>query len=198
MSLFESNVALCRRNHGQQSKGSTLWSAFIVPPMLLESSPTPQQSGIQSLPTELLLQIFSYAGLAGRFSLALTCKRLLQVSSMTTLAIPSAAKHRAAYHSAPCTGMLDMMRLCAPLDARGHRKKTLALCCDCFRYRPKRKSYWKRARKHYPTPSDSSYLQFYMNFVQSWSSGSAYQCPTCWCEERIRTYERFGLFKKTT
>jgi hypothetical protein len=30
-----------------------------------------------------------------------------------------------------------------PLDARGRPKRTWAVCGDCLRYRPTRKSYWK-------------------------------------------------------
>ncbi|KAI1501063.1 hypothetical protein F5X99DRAFT_383770 [Biscogniauxia marginata] len=169
----------CKWEHGPRQ-----WDAFRIPQML-ESSPEIQRSRLLSLPTEILLQVFSDAGPVDKLCLALTCKRLLHVSAMIPLKIPSAAKHRKRL-SLACPAMLGIVRFFKPVDARGRPKKTLALCCDCYRYRPKRQSYWKGVRKNYPT--DSSCLAGYMDVVPSWSSGYSFQCPACWCESRIRDW----------
>ncbi|RYC80055.1 hypothetical protein BFJ63_vAg17058 [Fusarium oxysporum f. sp. narcissi] len=172
-----------------QSKHSPVqWDAFKIPIKLLKQSHPIQSSGLLVLPNELLLEILVHVDSVGQLFLALTCKRLLVVSSMAITMIPSAPKHRA-YHL-DCSAMLALLRVVQPLDARGRSKKSWAPCCVCYRYRPKRKGYWKGVQKRYPKEMACGILAGHDSIVQSWSEkrSSSYQCPSCWCEERVIKY----------
>ncbi|SCN82888.1 unnamed protein product [Fusarium fujikuroi] len=122
---------------------------FIIPQELLSAVPT-ISSRLVRLPTELLLILFSHVtDPIDQLCLALTCRRLLQISSFLVVKIPSVSKHR--YLPPPfCDRMFMLMRRLAPSGALGRRqKRTLALCCDCLRYQPTKKSYWKKDEKRY-------------------------------------------------
>lgn len=139
------------------------------------------------LPTELLLLLFSHIDdPIEQLCLALTCKRLLQVSSFVVVKIPSVSKHR--YLPPPfCDRMLMLMRRLAPSGARGLRqKRTLALCCDCLRYQSTKKSYWKKDGKRYTTAKPGvGAWKIWDSTVWSWTSWYSFQCPACWLRERI-------------
>ncbi|KAJ3455281.1 hypothetical protein MRS44_013881 [Fusarium solani] len=181
--LWPYDLADCESEHAP-----TQWNAFKIPQTLLEQPQATQSSGLLALPNELLLQIFMHAGSVDQLFLALTCKRLLNISSMTVTMIPCTSKHRASRLN--CSAMLALLHVVRPLDARGRFKKSLAPCCDCYRYRPKRKSYWKGVEKRYRRESASGILVGHDSIVDSWSKkhSSSYQCPECWCEERINKY----------
>jgi hypothetical protein len=167
---------------------SEIWWLLYWREQLLKQSHPIQSSGLLVLPNELLLEILVHVDSVGQLFLALTCKRLLVVSSMTITMIPSAPKHRA-YHL-DCSAMLALLRVVQPRDARGRSKKSWAPCCVCYRYRPKRKGYWKGVQKRYPKEMACGILAGHDSIVQSWSEkrSSSYQCPSCWCEERVIKY----------
>ncbi|RKK27305.1 hypothetical protein BFJ66_g16720 [Fusarium oxysporum f. sp. cepae] len=121
---------------------------FIIPQELLNAVPR-IFSPLVRLPSELLLNLFSHVtDPIDQLCLALTCRRLLQISSSLAVKIPSVSKHK--YLPPPlCHGMLSLLRRLAPLDARGRPKRTSALCCDCLRYLPTKKSYWKKEGERY-------------------------------------------------
>ncbi|ORY64860.1 uncharacterized protein BCR38DRAFT_431168 [Pseudomassariella vexata] len=169
----------------KQGHASACWGKFKIPKTLLVASQATQSSALLQLPNELLLLIFRYTRLVGDLALALTCKRLLVVSSMTAIRIPSAARHRAV-PDLNCAGMLRLLRVMEPPK----RPSRWALCCDCYRWRPKRQVYWKSALKKYAAESSSRLLKGYCHVVESWSrkSSPSYQCPECWCAERSRKY----------
>lgn len=155
---------------------------------LLEQPLVTQSSELLVLLNEVLLEIFKHSGAVDRLFLALTCKRLLSISSMTATIIPCASKYRA--FRLNCSAMLRILNAVQPLGACGRLKTSWAPCCVCYRYRPKRRSYWKGVDKQYPAYLACGILTGYNVSVDSWSErGSiSYQCPECWCEERINTY----------
>lgn len=171
--------AVCQRNN---SKKKT---------RLLGATPTTtQSSALLTLPTELVLQILAYAGSVDQLFLALSCKRLLLISSLKDISIPCAPKHRA--HGTNCSAMLAILRALQPLNTQGRANKTWAPCCDCYRYRPRKKSYWKMVGKRYQVNLyvGCKILSHYDDVVESWSCkrSCSYQCPECWCSERISKY----------
>ncbi|POR31367.1 Uncharacterized protein TPAR_08427 [Tolypocladium paradoxum] len=172
----------CRRGHA-----GAHWDALKIPRTLLETPQVAQSSALLALPNEILLQIIAHAGSLDQLFLALTCKTMLAISSMTTIIIPSAPRHRADRLS--CSAMLALLHTMQPRRARGHPKKSWAPCCVCYRYRPKRKSYWKRVVRRYEEELSCGILAGYDLIVDSWSrkGSSSYECPGCWCEERIKT-----------
>ncbi|KAH7120199.1 hypothetical protein B0J13DRAFT_568643 [Dactylonectria estremocensis] len=84
---------------------------------------------------------------------------------MTVTMIPCASKHRASRLN--CSAMLALLHVVRPLDAHGRIKKSWALCCVCYRYRPKRKNYWKGAKKRNPRESASGILVGHDSIVHS-------------------------------
>ncbi|QQK46449.1 F-box domain containing protein [Penicillium digitatum] len=165
----------CQRDHAPAQ-----WGAFKIPQTLLETPLVTQSSGLVALPNELLLQIIANAHSVDQLSLALTCKRMLALSAMATITIPSAPMHRA--YSLNCSAMLALLRALQPRGARGHPKKSWAPCCVCYRYRPKRRGYWTLVEKLYEEDLFCGILAGYEYVVDSWSDkrSSSYQCPECW------------------
>lgn len=143
------------------------------------------------LPVELQLKIFSHAEPNDKICLALSCRRLLQTSTMLSLGTFSAPKHRSLpddrcpdrQHYETINVLLQRLR---PLDAGGRKKRTWCLCAHCLRYRPRRaSSYWKLSFKGDEDPdmwlrAEGSWLQA----MASWSSRYTGQCPECWFERR--------------
>ncbi|KAI0436076.1 hypothetical protein F4803DRAFT_573030 [Xylaria telfairii] len=164
----------CLESHRAQ------WSAFKIPQILYTAPQTAQSSTLLALPNELLLEIFVYAGPAERLYLALTCKQLLIVSSMISITIPSAPKHRVSYPDG-CMAMLRLLDGMLVRNTRGEPKDTSsAVCHICYRYRPKNKRFWKGVEKRYSTISPTEYSKV----VKKWCHRHSplYQCPECWCE----------------
>ncbi|WQF77001.1 Putative F-box domain-containing protein [Colletotrichum destructivum] len=180
---WPSHLADCQSEHAPAQ-----WDTFKIPLKLLVQPQPIQSSGILALPNELLLQILMHVNPVSQLFLALTCKRLLVVSTMTVTMITSAPKHRS--HRLDCSAMLAVLHTVRPTDARGRSKTSWAPCCVCYRYRPKRKPYWKDVQKSYPKEWVCGILVDYDSIVQSWSKkhSSSYQCPDCWCEERMNKY----------
>lgn len=150
-------------------------------------------SRLVRLPSELLLILFSHIDdPIEQLCLALTCRRLLQISSFRVVKIPSISKHR--YLPPPfCYRMFSLLRRLAPLDARGRPKRTLALCCDCLWYRPTRKSYWKKDGERYTTAKPGiGAWEIWDSRVSAWTSSYSFQCPACWLRERMMTQEQAG------
>lgn len=145
------------------------------------------------LPSELLLHLFSHiTDPIDQLCLALACRRLLQVSSFLRVKIPSVAKHR--YLPPPlCHRVLSLLRRLAPLDVRGRPKRSSALCCDCLRYRPKKKSHWKNDGERYAIMEPGiDVWEIWDNRVSSWTSSYSFQCPACLLKERLDVLERAG------
>ncbi|KAL9103211.1 MAG: hypothetical protein Q9163_001738 [Psora crenata] len=118
------------------------WKPFIVPQNLLRSD-VKWSSPLLSLPTEILIEVFSHARMLDQLALALACKRLLQVSSCIRLKISSLTGQPVSRHSGT---MEKLLRFVRPVDARGRPKRGWSVCVDCLQYRPMRKSYWKKKR----------------------------------------------------
>ncbi|KAH6953689.1 hypothetical protein BKA56DRAFT_681884 [Ilyonectria sp. MPI-CAGE-AT-0026] len=127
-------IAQCSENHAPQ-----LWTRFKIPSMPLGATPATQSLPLWTLPNELLLQIFEHLSRVDRLFMALTCKRLLSVASMKRPFIPSAKKHRGVEHG--CSAMLGILRVTKP-TRHGLPDRSWATCCDCYRFRPKKKTYW--------------------------------------------------------
>ncbi|MCJ1243467.1 hypothetical protein MMC30_000664 [Trapelia coarctata] len=152
---------------------AALWKPFIVP-QNLRTSPTSHSSPFLRFPTEILVQIFQQADPLDKVSLALACKNLLQISSLVSLKTLYPIEHKAA---CSCREMEKFLIRIKPLNARGREKKTWAVCVDCMRYRPTRKSYWKRKRGHWVN------TKHWESLLWSWNAKYSLQCPECWAEE---------------
>ncbi|PFH59191.1 hypothetical protein XA68_12675 [Ophiocordyceps unilateralis] len=178
------HLADCQRDHAP-----TQWEVLKIPHTLLMMSQDAQPSALVALPIELVLLIIAYADPVDRLFLALTCKNMLAISSIEPITIPSAPRHRADHLN--CSAMLAIMHAIHPRGTRGRPNKSWALCCVCYRYRPKKQKYWQRKEKR-PAKDDVScgLLANYDTVVENWShrGSTSYQCPECWCEERINTY----------
>ncbi|PNY28306.1 Uncharacterized protein TCAP_01766 [Tolypocladium capitatum] len=175
----------CQRDHA-----AAQWGTFKIPGtlQLLATPQVAQTSALLALPNELLLQITKHAGSVDQLFLALACKKMLAISAMTAITIPSARRHRA--DRVDCSAMLAILGVVQPRGPRGHPRKSWAPCCVCYRYRPKRKSYWALVRRRYKGEDSCGFFSGYDWTVHSWSrkDSSSYQCPECWCRERIREY----------
>lgn len=146
------------------------------------------------LPPEVLLHLFSQAvNPVDQLCLALTCRRLLQVSSLLVIRIPSVAKHRYLNPPSGCE-LFPMLRRLAPLGPNGRPNRTVALCCDCLWYRPTRKSYWKKDGDKYALVEPHEHArEGWDGRVSSWKSRYSFQCPACWLRERTEILERAGM-----
>lgn len=120
--------------------------------------------------------------------LALTCKRMLAISSLITIKIPSAAKHR--LYGQNCSAMLAILQLLKPRGPRGRPLRSVALCCVCYRFMPKRKNYWDRLKEKHKGEYSGGVFRGYDHMVDKWCHkwSSSYECPGCWCEDQIRKY----------
>lgn len=158
---------------------------------LVETQSVAQSSTLLTMPTEVLLEIFTQANAVDKFFLALTCKRLAAVASMIVITIPSSSKHRAARLS--CRGMLSILAVMQPLDAKRRPLKPWGPCCDCYRYRPRMEIYWKGVWENHQSEWPSQCLEWYDKGVRRWGrkDSDAYQCPECWCEAHFRKYTRY-------
>ncbi|KAH7157831.1 hypothetical protein B0J13DRAFT_650521 [Dactylonectria estremocensis] len=158
---------------------------FKVPTELLNAV-SQGSSTLVRFPSELLVNIFTHlANPVDELCLALSCKRLLQVSTFWTLKIPSVEKHR--FLRPPfCLSMLSMMRRLAPVDSKGRLKQTTGLCCDCLRYRPLKKTFWKEDGKRYKLEVPPEHAdEHWDDRVSIWKSKFSFQCPECWLKEKI-------------
>ncbi|KAI1754659.1 hypothetical protein F4782DRAFT_493373 [Xylaria castorea] len=167
---------------------SAHWGVFKIPQTLHTSVQAIQSSALLALPNELLLEIFAHAGSVDRLFLALTCKRLLDVSSMVIITIPSAPKHRV-FAPRSCKAMLGLLHGIRALNTYGKpRDASSAVCCDCYRYRPKKRKFWKGVEKGYSAVLPEVIGELYDSIVQDWCHrrSQSYQCPECWCEERAK------------
>ncbi|KAI1378050.1 hypothetical protein F4677DRAFT_414300 [Hypoxylon crocopeplum] len=177
---FYGDITTCCMTHTH-----THWGVFAIPRTVLKESLVKHQtSPLLKLPNEILLRIFAYASWDEKLFFALTCKTLLDVTTMTTVVIPSALSHRV-HHLSGCPGMLSLLHLLGPRGPHGHPKETQGLCCDCYRYRPRRISYWKCILKHLLTEGACLTPEGYESAVTHWNTGYSYQCPECYCVERV-------------
>lgn len=149
-------------------------------PQLLKAGP--QITGnLLCLPTEILVQIFRSIDSLDRLCLALTCRHLLQVSSLVKTRVPSVHKHRFLPPST-CDEIFHLFRRLAPRDNRGRLDRKIGLCCDCLRYRTRRRGFWRTHRKKYLKMGVTP--EIWKSVVKSWYVAFIFQCPECWCKER--------------
>ncbi|KAK3322912.1 hypothetical protein B0H66DRAFT_217006 [Apodospora peruviana] len=162
---------------------------FVIPQRLL-TAPVKLSSPIVTLPTELLLEIFAHADPVTTVCLALTCKRLLQVSSLTSIKIPSISHHRHRSRAAEatvtqirymplmncCAEMVSLLKPLERLHARERKIMRTALCHDCVRYVSTRPDSW-----HYPMEmlGPSGRQKEFHRVITTWSAGVTVQCPKC-------------------
>ncbi len=131
----------------------------------------PQSSPLFRLPIEILIQIFKNTDNTDQLCLALTCKFLLQIAESLHLEVHSAREHELV---TCCTTMEDILRRIKPLNRRGQPSRAWHVCLDCVRYRPTRKSYWKKRRLE--GVGDA----VWKNCIDCWNNKYSLQCPDCW------------------
>lgn len=142
-----------------------------------------------ALPTEVLLCVFEQADPIDAVCLALASKRLLQVSSLLTISVPSVAKHRNIQPST-CKDIYHLLWRFEPLCDRRvyNREKKFGLCCDCLQYRPKKKVHWRLFAAKYKRTRGVSGEQW-KEAVKQWSGPGA-QCPECYCDEHYAVIDK--------
>jgi F-box domain. len=139
------------------------------------------------LPVEVLVEIFNWCDYLDRMCFAMVCRRLLQVSSLVRIRIPSVIKHQFLPPST-CPHIFLLLRRIEPRDDQGQRDRTLGLCCDCLRRRTRRKSFWGKYEDEYSTKLEKI-LNYWQNAVRHWHDGYSFQCPECWCREKLCLYQ---------
>ncbi|KAI1115465.1 hypothetical protein F5Y14DRAFT_460587 [Nemania sp. NC0429] len=184
----------------------------------------PYAPPIFKLPNELLLAIFRAAIFDdGKFDtqikLAFTCKRLLVVSAMMPLYIPSAAGHRK-WRSGSlwpfCDNPFEVQSLVQQVYPSGKFFSSDAPCCGCLRYRPTDKAYWEEKRTQIFRSCKPRVLEYrtrlYDYLVENWcnmkqpltenrawivechlciGNGSMVRpCPECVFKLRVRLWHR--------
>ncbi|EGU83461.1 hypothetical protein FOPG_11843 [Fusarium oxysporum f. sp. conglutinans race 2 54008] len=163
--------------HGQMRARLCPTAPFVVPQQLSQVK-RDQSALFKTLPNEILLEITSYIEVEDRLCLGLTCKSLFyRLCQSTDFHIISASGH--AYSDIPyCSHIKDLLKRMRPLTPKGQPKRTMALCCDCLRYRPKRVTYWKEmiSKKNLRSLD----LCAANDAAESWCTGESIQCPGCW------------------
>ncbi|CAG8096351.1 unnamed protein product [Penicillium nalgiovense] len=148
----------------------------------------PQITGdLSHLPIEVLVEIFNCSNSLDRMCLSLTCKWMLQVSSLVRIRIPSVAKHRFRPPST-CADIFLLFRRIAPRDDSGRIEKSIGLCCDCLRHRTRRRQFWESYKKDWLKMGVTS--EHWENAVRSWHVNYSFQCPECWSRERYGNRDR--------
>ncbi|QLI68939.1 uncharacterized protein G6M90_00g055190 [Metarhizium brunneum] len=156
---------------------------FTQPPEVLSGTPV-ISCPLVRLPTEVLLRIFQEADPIDAVCLALASKRLVQVSAMLKIRVPSVAKHRYTLPSS-CDEIYQLIRRFQPQVDRykwagGERK--FGLCTDCLQYRLRASKHWKPlAGKYHRTRGVSA--KGWAAAVERWRRDLRTQCPECYCKD---------------
>ncbi|KAG8411741.1 hypothetical protein J3458_022518 [Metarhizium acridum] len=168
-----------------ETPGQSCLTRFRKPPELL-SGPSALSCALLRLPTEILLRIFEQAKPIDAVCLALASKRLLQVSAMLTIMVPSVAKHRYTRPSS-CSMIYMLIRRFQPLVDRYNWTSNgkFGLCTDCLQYRLRDSKHWKPfARKYRRTRGVSA--KNWAVAVELWRHHERTQCPECYCKDNYK------------
>lgn len=145
------------------------------------------------------MNICSQAELMDGVCLALSCKRMLDISQLCAVKTPRPVSHRAPWSADPswlyvdldslepecrCGQMEVFLRRIVPRNPRGRVDRTMQLCVDCMKYLPRRRTYWE-ARARVLRNSDWD-----REVEEDWALASKYfgaaikmQCPQCRLQE---------------
>lgn len=132
------------------------------------------------LPLEIHLVIFGYTWKQDQYCLALTPKFLLVVATMKPAGIHCAGTYRTRYTLA-CTGIVSMLQVIQPRDARGTASKRTILFSHCCRSGTKSKAHYKRIRSDYPPVTEHPDLAEYDGHAFDWLVGAVSRYLACWC-----------------
>ena len=182
------------------SASKRLWKPFIIPKhvscrsnqhlgsrpnahntQILEA-PSLTSTPLLHLPIEILCLIFKYADLITQFTLALSCRNLLQISTLVPFKCSPFINRPVSDQNVV---MEELLRRLKPLTATGRPNKTWMLCVDCLQYRPAKKSYWLQKEESWGECGISSW-------VHRWSL----QCPECEFSERQRRLEECRIARE--
>ncbi|VUC27477.1 unnamed protein product [Clonostachys rosea] len=100
---------------------------FVVPESIQFKDWADHSSKLLLFPVEILLEVFPHLDRTDAVCLALSCRRLLQVSSLAHLKVPSASHHRA--NKIPGCG--ETMKFLNRVEAPGVKWR---LCMDCLHW----------------------------------------------------------------
>ncbi|EAL93238.1 F-box protein [Aspergillus fumigatus Af293] len=100
-----------------------------------------QSSPLVNLPTEILVQIFSYINLHDTIALSTSCKYLLSILSFA--AFPGDFLFKKLPDLAPIKLILFLLGLLWPREMNGRPKKGLRYCNACRRIYPEKRQYWE-------------------------------------------------------
>ncbi|PVH95191.1 hypothetical protein DM02DRAFT_660355 [Periconia macrospinosa] len=147
------------------------WKPLVVPLKPQATLAHPASSSIVRLPTEILLMIVDQADDSlDKVCLALSCRRLLQVSALASLTVPEKCKGTGCPHD-------KILRRVGPRDKAGNPSSKWGMCVDCMQYCPGIKSYWKAKSGTSGKNAD------WDKAVQLGKMKKSAQCPECWREE---------------
>ncbi|PKX98758.1 F-box protein [Aspergillus novofumigatus IBT 16806] len=136
-----------------------------------------QSSPLVNLPTEILVQIFSYTNLRDTIALSTSCKYLLSILSFT--AFPGDFLLRKLPDLTPIKLILFLLRLAWPREMNGRAKKGLRYCNACLRIYPEKRQYWEEKL------SMNISRDFWNSLKSQWEMNL--DCPKCYLSHK-RTY----------
>lgn len=133
---------------------------------------------------------------AGQVDLAMTCRRLLGVASLTTIMVPSTDMHSVGIHphQKACTGMIDFQERMWPRDSEGRPASSWILCRWCYVLRPRSKEYWYPREKLYEPfrgKVEFDIPSIFRRGVEDWGAPQfANPCPDCAVQFYIPTCDQ--------
>lgn len=125
-----------------------------------------------------------------QFSLALVCKRFLQVSSFVSFKTSWLVGSKVMDHNLMMETLLRLVKPVhkAALRRRPRPRKAWMTCVDCLQFRPTRKTYWTKTKKRKvwgEIEVQDPEFDYWTGYVRGWHSRSYLQCPECRYDEEI-------------
>ncbi|KAL7791506.1 hypothetical protein V8C37DRAFT_402818 [Trichoderma ceciliae] len=167
-----------------------VWKDFVIPQDVLDTIAlvrTSPKASMLSLPLDLILEIFSHLSRTSGICLALTCKSLLQASTLAVRHRPTLPPERripfedfegsvfsltSPEHNTRRIMITFLFRI-HPIREGERRSMAVDLCRDCLRYRPTKVSWW--ADKGARCPGKPTFGSKWDAIVEKWSGKQVLQ-----------------------
>ncbi|OBT47408.1 hypothetical protein VE00_03233 [Pseudogymnoascus sp. WSF 3629] len=150
------------------------WEKFTIPSEVLATLPnTCTSAPLLQLPTEILITIFDEVEIINQLALALTCKRLLQVSTLVSLDVSDLVVRKP-----------DTLGLRELLFRLGPTTEDWRICIHCTKFRPTRQSYWKAKadlEKWTEAENRQGWMMAIIHLWEHFYGGSC--CPECMAKD---------------
>ncbi|KAK8041735.1 hypothetical protein PG993_006258 [Apiospora rasikravindrae] len=164
-----------------------------------------QPASLSRAPNEPWLIIQGHLDPIDQVALALTCKRLLSASAISTIMLPSSPAHKGpGTDRGECKNLPLLLARVRPLTPSGLLSPDLALCRNCQLYRPTWERYWvavgetyaRRLRRCYYREA-AVYAVYVKGLIGMWKNrlSTEVACPGCQLEARWEYFERVKRLK---